>query len=296
MYGDAGTELADSSVPTLQHLAGPGNVKTRREEKLTSYHYDKAQSHLFATPFSKLFNYAIEAVSHTRNLTFLKRLMNGPYFDLEAIWDEHTYFEFEARDVPATMNTMVQEPYVNHIPTITGGVGREKLAYFYANHFIPQNPKDTELELISRTVGIDRVIDEFIYKFTHDMQIDWLYASISQAYPELTGHRLPGIPPTYKKVEIPFTAVVNIRGDRLYHEHIAWDTMTALCQIGLMPTYLPFPYALPDGRTAGAGKSFEYRVPGAGRDTAEKMRDKNSVPSNQMFEFGIREVDSAGRL
>jgi carboxymethylenebutenolidase len=31
---------------------------------------------------------------------------------------------------------------------------------------------------------------------------------------------LPGVPPTGKRVEIPFIAVVNIRGDRLYHEHI----------------------------------------------------------------------------
>lgn len=93
------------------------------------------------------------------------------------------------------MNTMVAEPYVNHIPTvsqrdrkrlrltriltcfiwqITGGIGRKALTEFYRDHFIFSNPKDTELELISRTVGIDRVVDEFIYKFTHDMVIDWL--------------------------------------------------------------------------------------------------------------------------
>lgn len=45
--------------------------------------------------------------------------MNGPYFDLEQIWDEHTYFEFENRSVEWTMSTMVQEPYVNHIPTVS---------------------------------------------------------------------------------------------------------------------------------------------------------------------------------
>jgi carboxymethylenebutenolidase len=31
------------------------------------------------------------------------------------------------------------------------------------------------LDLVSRTVGIDRVIDEFVFSFTHDRQIDWLY-------------------------------------------------------------------------------------------------------------------------
>lgn len=72
--------------------------------------------------------------------------------------------------------------------------------------------------------------------------------------------------------------------------------MTALCQLGLMPEYLPFPYALPDGRKSGSKKSFEYRVPGAGFDTAKKMRDKNSVPSNFMFDYKIREVNGSQKL
>ena len=130
------------------------------------------------------------------------------------------------------------------------------------------NPPDTALELISRTVGIDRVVDEFIYKFTHDRAIDWL---------------LPGIPPTHKWIEIPFTAVVNVRGDRLYHEHIAWDQCTVLRQAGLMPEYLPWP-------ETKDGRRLEYRVPTAGVETAQKMRDKNCVPSNEMFGFGVREV------
>jgi carboxymethylenebutenolidase len=57
---------------------------------------------------------------------------------------------------------------------LTGGIGRKDLAKFYRDHFIFHNSADTELELISRTVGIDRVIDEFIFKFTHDKKIDWL--------------------------------------------------------------------------------------------------------------------------
>lgn len=91
-------------------------------------------------------------------------------------------------------------------------------------------------------------------------------------------------------MEIPFNAVVNIRGDRLYHEHIAWDQGSVLRQIGLLPEYLPFPYGLPDGKTAGPGKTFEYRLPVGGIETAHKMRDRNAVPSNEMFGFEIREV------
>jgi carboxymethylenebutenolidase len=102
-------------------------------------------------------------------------------------------------------------------------------------------------------------------------------------------HRLPGVPPTYKKVEVPFTAVVNIRGDRLYHEHIGWDQGTVLAQLGLMPQYLPFPYPI-EGQKDGA--SFEYKVPVIGLDTATKMRDRNSVPSNEMFKYQVREKSS----
>ena len=58
---------------------------------------------------------------------------------------------------------------------LTGGVGRSNLSVFYRNNFIFNNSADTDLELVSRTIGIDRVIDEFIFKFTHDRELDWLY-------------------------------------------------------------------------------------------------------------------------
>jgi carboxymethylenebutenolidase len=51
------------------------------------------------------------------------------------------------------MATMVAEPYVNHVPTMTGGVGHNQLKRFYKCHFIGGNPPDTELAPISHTVG-----------------------------------------------------------------------------------------------------------------------------------------------
>lgn len=92
--------------------------KPPQTESRKVYDYPQAKSYQFATPFQSDFDYNMESVSHTRNLSFLKPRMNGPYFDLEAIWDEHTYWEFENRSVPETMATMVQEPYVNHVPTV----------------------------------------------------------------------------------------------------------------------------------------------------------------------------------
>lgn len=90
---------------------------------------------------------------------------------------------------------------------MTGGVGREQLTSFYRDHFIFSNPEDADLLVVSRTVGADRVVDEFIYSCTHSRVIDWL---------------LPGVPATGRKIELPMMAVVNIRGDRLFHEHIWW--------------------------------------------------------------------------
>jgi carboxymethylenebutenolidase len=113
-------------------------------------------------------------------------------------------------------------------------------------------------------------VDEFVFSFTHDQEVDWIF---------------PGIPPTHKKVQLPFVAIVNVRGDRLYHEHISWDQGGALKQIGLLPEYLPFPFELPDSRRPEEGKAFYYRLPVSGAEAAEKMRDRASVDSNKMFEY-----------
>ncbi|KAL1847976.1 hypothetical protein VTK73DRAFT_10221 [Phialemonium thermophilum] len=283
-YGNADQEgnLAACPVPVLYQLAGKASTpgpdrRIHPDDKVVCY-YPGMSSFKFATPFQPSFHYPTEALSHTRSLQHLKSRMGGPYFDLETIWDEHTYYEFADRSVEHTMSTMVQEPYVNHVTTLTGGVGRSALSEFYRDNFIFLNSLDTELELVSRSIGIDRVIDEFIFKFTHDRMIDWL---------------LPGVPPTGLKAEIPFTAVVNIRGDRLYHEHIAWDQGTLLRQLGLLPEYLPFVYpqtSSSSSSSSSGGQRVEYRVPVAGIDTAKKLRDRSSVPSNDMFRFKTRTV------
>lgn len=52
-----------------------------------------------------------------------------------------------------------------------------------------------------------------------------------------------------------------------------------------MPEYLDFPYDLPDGSKPAPKKKFQYKVPAAGADTARKILDKDSVPSNKMFEY-----------
>jgi carboxymethylenebutenolidase len=110
--------VSASKSPCICHLAGKGGDRPLRSEKLTVYYYPEVPTYTFATPFQKTFHYTQEALSHTRSLTHLKKQMDGPWFDLELIWDEHTFYEFADRSVEHTMSTMVQEPYVNHVPTV----------------------------------------------------------------------------------------------------------------------------------------------------------------------------------
>ncbi len=201
--------------------------------------------HAFARPAGAHFDKSSALLAHERSIATLRRVL-GPDYNLSALWEEHIRHEFDTRDVPATMATMVEQPYVNHIPTMTGGVGSKDLSRFYRYHFVHNNPADMRLTPISRTVGASQVVDEFIMSFTHDQEIDWL---------------LPGVAPTGKYVEIPMLGVVKFRGPKLYHEHIYWDQASVLVQIGLLdPTGLPV----------------------AGVETARKLLDE-SLPSNTLM-------------
>lgn len=145
--------------------------------------------------------------------------------DLAALWEEHMRAEFATRNVDDTMATMVPDAYVNHVPTLTGGVGQVALRDFYARFFIPQMPPDTETVPISRTAGASQVVDEMIFKFTHTQKMDWM---------------LPGIEPTGKRVEVALVAIVAFRDGKVAHEHIYWDQASVLVQLGLLdPTGLP---------------------------------------------------------
>jgi carboxymethylenebutenolidase len=201
--------------------------------------------HAFARPAGHHYHKPSALLAHERSIAALRRSI-GPDYNLSDLWEEHIRHEFDTRDVPATMATMVPEPYVNHIPTMTGGVGYRELARFYRYHFVHGNPKDMALTPISRTVGASQIVDEFIMSFTHDQEIDWL---------------LPGVAPTGRFVEIPMLGVVKFRGPKLYHEHIYWDQASVLVQIGLLD---------PEG------------LPVAGAETAHKLLDE-SLPSNSLM-------------
>ena len=56
---------------------------------------------------------------------------------LRQLWEEHVRHEFVTHNTEDTLATMVEDAYVNHIPVLTGGVGRDQLREFYSERFIP---------------------------------------------------------------------------------------------------------------------------------------------------------------
>ena len=168
---------------------------------------------------------------------------------LRQLWEEHVRHEFATHNTEDTLDTMVEDAYVNHIPVLTGGVGRDQLREFYSRRFIPQMPPDTEMTPLSRTIGNDQLVDEMVFKFTHTIRMDWM---------------LPGVAPTGRRVEVPLVAIVKFRDGKLAHEHIYWDQASVLVQIGLLnPGTLPV----------------------AGIESARKALDP-SLPSNVLMGLG----------
>lgn len=55
------------------------------------------------------------------------------------LWERHTELEFATKDAVATVATMTPDNYVNHVPVMTGGRGRDEMIDFYGRHFIPRH-------------------------------------------------------------------------------------------------------------------------------------------------------------
>jgi carboxymethylenebutenolidase len=174
------------------------------------------------------------------------------------IWEQHLRCEFADRDAAATVATMADDNYVNHVPVMTGGRGRAEMLSFYGRHFIPKMPADTHLTPVCRTVGQGRVIDEMIFAFTHDIVMDWM---------------LPGVAPTGRRVEVPLVVVVQLNAGQVVCERIYWDQASVLVQLGLLDP---------------------ARLPVAGAATARKLLDPG-LPSNDLIArsaTGVAEVRS----
>ena len=139
--------------------------------------------------------------------------------ELERLWEEHLKGEFETKDVEATLDTMVEDAYVNHMPVGSGGRGKDQLRRFYRDDFIPSWPDDLVTTPLNRVVGDGQLVDELNTTFTHSRPMNWF---------------LPGVAPTHKKISVDIVVVVQFRGDKLACERIYWDHASVLRQVGLL--------------------------------------------------------------
>ncbi|RAH86141.1 hypothetical protein BO86DRAFT_415633 [Aspergillus japonicus CBS 114.51] len=158
--------------------------------------------------------------------------------DLERVWDEMQ------EDSEASTTTASPPPSALYTPTLQGATGHHPLQDFYATNFHAHRPASMRLQLLSRTVGADRVVDEVLITFRHSQPMDWI---------------LPGVPPTHREVKIVVVSIARLcSGDgRLYSEHVYWDQASVLVQVGLL-----------DPGVVPAGWPRVQRVPAVGGEAA----------------------------
>jgi carboxymethylenebutenolidase len=256
------SEASNLASPLMLHIAGRDQYcpPEAQEEihsvlglnSLVTLQVYPDQDHGFGRLGGQHYDAGAAELAHLRSLEFLVRNLAGEGFasaqkSLSDRWDEHVKYEFATRDTEDTLRTMVPDAYVNHVPVMTGGVGHDQLREFYSKRFIPQMPPDTSMTPVSRTIGVDRVVDEMVFEFTHTIKMDWM---------------LPGLEPTGKHVKVPLIVVVHFREGKLAHEHIYWDQASVLAQLGLIDA---------------------TKLPAAGVETAEKVL-RPDLPSNQLME------------
>ena len=255
------SEAPNLTSPLMLHIAGndkfcPPEAQHQIHETLASnplvtIHDYPGQDHAFGRVGGEHYNAAAAELADLRSLEFFVTHLAGAGCAsaqqvLSTRWDDHVNYEFATRNTDHTLETMVADAYVNHVPVMTGGVGHDELREFYSKRFIPQMPPDTAMTPVSRTIGIDRVVDEMVFEFTHTIKMDWM---------------LPGVDPTGKHVRVALVVIVHFRDGKLAHEHIYWDQATVLAQLGLIDA---------------------AKLPVAGVESAEKVLDPK-LPSNELM-------------
>jgi carboxymethylenebutenolidase len=136
-----------------------------------------------------------------------------------AIWQQHAHAEFVLKDADAALATMTENPYVFLVASGVGRVGRAAVHEFYANKFLPNIPADLELTPLSQTIGVDRIVEEMVMRFTHTIGMDWL---------------LPGVRPTGRSAEFALAGVIQFEAGKIASEHLYWDQATLLSQMGVL--------------------------------------------------------------
>jgi carboxymethylenebutenolidase len=141
------------------------------------------------------------------------------------VWQQHNYSEWVLKDANAALTTMSDNPHVLMVPLAIGGRGRDGVYNYYHHYFLAQLPADIKPVPISQVVGVDMLVEEAVFQFTHDQVMDWL---------------IPGVPPTGNRVEVGVTAIVTFEDGRIASEHLYWDHASLLAQVGVLdPAKVP---------------------------------------------------------
>ncbi|GMH67928.1 hypothetical protein TrST_g4172 [Triparma strigata] len=195
-------------VSQVPRPSRPSNLTTFALVILAFYSWSSNSPQPYSTLTSTTATTATTTTMTDRSLTLVN------------IWEQHTACEFDPniKSVECTMDTMTSDPIVNHVPTMIGGVGYEEVENFYRQNFIFTNP-DMNIDLVSRTVGTDSLVDEMVIEFEHVSVVDWL---------------APSVEPSFKTIRFPLVAIVAFAGDKISSEHLYFDQAGVLLQMGVI--------------------------------------------------------------
>ncbi|MEU8834923.1 hypothetical protein [Streptomyces sp900116325] len=115
--------------------------------------------------------------------------------EMVALREQHTANGFVVKDADLAAATMVEGASVMHLPTMSGGFGKNYLRGYYRGVFTPGIPRNTTAE----TVDL-----------------------------------LPGPAATGRTVEVPLVVVVKFRDGLMASERLYRDQAAVLAQIGLI--------------------------------------------------------------
>ncbi|KAI1977519.1 hypothetical protein LOZ53_001542 [Ophidiomyces ophidiicola] len=229
--------------------------------KLNCYTYHRSQVG-FAEQDSQFYDRVGATLAWSRTIGCLRKGFDLTV-DLAPAWERHLMAKYDKKDLEGTIESLAGDAYVNYVPVMTGGIGSDDLRHFYSEYFIPRNPSSLDIQLISRTMGIDHVVDELYLSFRHTQEMPWI---------------LPGVPATDKFVEVAIVSIVGVRAGKLRHENVYWDQASVLAQIGLLDTrYIP-----PAFQTIDEGSKLK-RLPVLGAESAQKVLNPESEESNRLI-------------
>jgi hypothetical protein len=202
-----------------------------------------------------------DALAWSRSLSMVRRGF-GAEVDLERVVEENNEHKYKTHNIEKFLETYTTTltPHANFTPTLTGGSGLEELRRFYKDYFFNNHPPNFHMRLISRTIGVDRIVDELYIQFKHTVVMPWV---------------LPGVAPTNKKVEVIVVSVVGMRAGKIWSERFYWDQASVMFQVGLLD---------PDEVPEEFKKNGLEMLPIAGSEAARKVMDFESEESNDMID------------